>query len=326
MDRRPGHVGADAGLHHERPDAAAQVEAGAHAVGVALASRRFRFSRLTNSPPRIGVEDQQRVIIRRRSRRADVADAQLRLRGARPRHHAERRRRASPAAAPAPRRDRSSSATPPRATDRTSSPAASSSSSSGRSPTTISVEPAGANIARVQRARASTVIAVSAASEPERQVAVGMRSVQHPRERALGQRAGVVLHLLQPLEPQVANAVEVVVRQVRRGHDLVNQRQTRSRRTDRASSGRRRPRPCRLRYRGRRRSARRDRRSRAPTGRGCLRRADPAVIDTRPCASAGSTADPPGTSSTIDTTGTERCRTARSSSPLASVRRTMRGK
>jgi hypothetical protein len=36
----------------------------------------------------------------------------------------------------------------------------------------------------------------------------------------------VILHLLQPLEPKVADAIEIVVGEVRRRHDLVNKLQT----------------------------------------------------------------------------------------------------
>ena len=53
-----------------------------------------------------------------------------------------------------------------------------------------------------------------------------MRSIQHPRISALRERARVVFHLLQPLEPEVADAVEIIVLEIRRRHDLVNQLQT----------------------------------------------------------------------------------------------------
>ena len=54
-----------------------------------------------------------------------------------------------------------------------------------------------------------------------------MRFIQHPRKGALGERARVVFHLLQALEPEVADAVEIVVLEIRRRHDLVNQLQSR---------------------------------------------------------------------------------------------------
>jgi hypothetical protein len=50
-----------------------------------------------------------------------------------------------------------------------------------------------------------------------------MRSVEDPRERALGNRRRVILELPQPLEPQVADTVEVVVVQIRGRDDLVDQ-------------------------------------------------------------------------------------------------------
>ena len=52
-----------------------------------------------------------------------------------------------------------------------------------------------------------------------------MRAVQHARKRAIGHRAGVVLQLTQPLQSQVANAIEVVVGEVGFGDHLVDERQ-----------------------------------------------------------------------------------------------------
>ncbi len=158
------------------------------------------------------------------------------------------------------------------------------------------------------------------------EMAVGMRSVQRPRKRALGQRGRVVFHLPHALEPQVANAVEVVVGQVRLGDDLVHQRQAGLEKPiergepdddgvgadveiEIAADARRRDPP-----------------PRAPICPRLPSSSRSAVIDARPWRSGGSTDDPPGTSSTIDTIGTARCVTARTSSPLGSIRLAMRGK
>ena len=56
-------------------------------------------------------------------------------------------------------------------------------------------------------------------------MSVRMRAVDDARKGAIGHRAGVVLELTQPLESQVANAVEIVVGEVGGGDHLVDQRQ-----------------------------------------------------------------------------------------------------
>ncbi len=54
-----------------------------------------------------------------------------------------------------------------------------------------------------------------------------MRAVDRIREGAIGKRAGVIAHLPQAFEAQVANAREVVRRQVRLGDDFLHERQSR---------------------------------------------------------------------------------------------------
>ena len=237
-----------------------------------MASRRFRFRRLTNSPPRMVLSISSAWIVGGRARRADVADAQLRLRGAGPRHYAEPTAGIGGGGATR-RRDQS-------ARRRGGAPLV---EHRGGEVEQFFFGPIADHHQRravrrehrgVQRARtSSSVIAVSAASVPERQVPVRMRAVQHARERALGERRRVILHLLQPLEPQVADAIEVVVARFGAVDDLVHDRQPGLEESIERRQRRPPRRPCRLRDRGRRRCARRDRRSRARIDRGCLRQA-----------------------------------------------------
>ena len=70
---------------------------------------------------------------------------------------------------------------------------------------------------------------VSDALGAERRVAVGMRAVEQPDERAIGDRARHVAQLRQPVQPQLAHALEVLVAQRRSRGDVGEQRQRRRR-------------------------------------------------------------------------------------------------
>ena len=116
-----GGAGLHAGLHGERSAAAPEVEAGAHAVGVALLLAQRQVQPAHELAAEHGVPQDQRVVVGGGSRDADLADAQLRLRRAGPRHQDgtpgrsgagvaaceigwRRRRRAAPAGPARPRR------------------------------------------------------------------------------------------------------------------------------------------------------------------------------------------------------------------------------
>ena len=74
-------------------------------------------------------------------------------------------------------------------------------------PATTSVARDGRNVARVERRHVARASAPrSAALVADREVAVRMRAVEQPQERALGHRRRQVLQLAQPIEPQLPDA------------------------------------------------------------------------------------------------------------------------
>ena len=220
-----GDVGADAGLQHERAHAAPQVEPGAHTVGVALGLAQVEVDAAHELPAKDGVEHQQRGIVWRRARRAHVADAQLGLRGARPRHHTKRRLRPR-------RRRRQSGGTVNGHRGRSGPPftecarrqvqqlfsrpiADDDQRCAGRRKQRRMQEPRFIDGRRRQRR-----------GRAQSEMTVRMRVVQRARERAFRHRPGMVLHLPQALEAQVANPVEVVRAEIWRRHNLLHQSQS----------------------------------------------------------------------------------------------------
>ena len=81
-DRLGRDVRLHAGLEDERPWALPELEAGARAVGVALLLAQVHVDAADELPAEDHVHHEQRVIVGRAARQADVAHAQLRLRGA----------------------------------------------------------------------------------------------------------------------------------------------------------------------------------------------------------------------------------------------------
>ena len=145
------HLRLHAGLQHERARAAPEIERRARAVGVALVLAQVHVDAADELAAEHHVQHEQRVVVGRLARHADMADAQLRLRGAGPVHERDafgrrwrrqrqRRRPARSCAAPA----------------RPTSPNAASTSVArarrgSRRPTATSVVRDGANIASVKR-------------------------------------------------------------------------------------------------------------------------------------------------------------------------------
>ena len=83
-DRRDRDLGVDRGARRERPGPAAQVEAGACAVGVALLLAQLHVQARVEEPAQDRAHHRHGVEVRDPARHARVADADLGLDGARP--------------------------------------------------------------------------------------------------------------------------------------------------------------------------------------------------------------------------------------------------
>ena len=94
-----------AGLQHKRSQAATQIEAGAHAVGIALVLTEIHVHAAHELAAENHVQQDQRVVVGRVAGGADVTDAQLGLRRAGSRHDRETLLRGRVAAAPARHHD-----------------------------------------------------------------------------------------------------------------------------------------------------------------------------------------------------------------------------
>ena len=70
----------------------------------------------------------------------------------------------------------------------------------------------------------------------DREVPVGMLAVHQAQERALGDRGRRVLQLAEPIEPELAHAIEIGLAQARPKQDVREQRCRRAPQTARASS------------------------------------------------------------------------------------------
>ena len=214
-----------------------------------------------------------RVIVGRPARQRDVADAQLRLRRA-------RRGARAPAAWTA------AAGVPETCPDRRSArPASSVQPSNARraprrrarraiaSPTAMTVVRDGMNARRWNALMSRIISERSAPFGADRQVAVGMIAIEQLREGAIGERRRHVLQLQQPVQPQVADAIELALLEPRPDQHVAHQLEAATeialeRRQRRGPSRRGRPR-C----RAARRSGRALRARRAPSDRRRLRRA-----------------------------------------------------
>ena len=92
LDRLRRAAGLDADLQHERARAPAELERGARAVGEPLVLAQVQVDPADELPAENRVGDDERVVVGRVARDGDLADAQLGLRRARPRHDVEPRR------------------------------------------------------------------------------------------------------------------------------------------------------------------------------------------------------------------------------------------
>ena len=166
------------------------------------------------------VRDDERVVIGRRARGGDVADAQLGLRRARPRHDGDRRRL---------RHERLVRDVAVDAAD----PAAECVRRQPHDALVIAVADGDQrrhgrpDRSRVKRAHVVDRHRRERRFAPDRRMAVRMRAVEQPEKRAIGERAGHVAQLRQAVQPQLPHAREVVLAQ-RRAHDDVGEQAERA--------------------------------------------------------------------------------------------------